>query len=68
MMLSKDHAQQLMVKYIVSLEYARDKVRKNFEDMDLENVKIRDLMEREVENIERDVNRVIKSLYAMMFE
>ena len=68
MMLSREKAQKAVVKYVVTLEYARDKVRKNFEDMDLENVKIRDDIEKEIINIENTVNSVIKELYALTFE
>ena len=68
MMLSREKAQKAVVKYVVTLEYARDKVRKNFEDMDLENVKIRDDIEKEIINIENTVNSVIRELYALTFE
>lgn len=68
MMLSRDKASRAVVDYIVTLEYARDKVRKNFEEMDLEHVTLRRKMEEEIIAIEEAVNFVIKELYAMVFE
>ncbi len=68
MMLSKEKSQKAIAKYVATLEHARDKVRKNFEDMDLENVKIRDDIEKEIMNIEDTVNSVIRELHALTFE
>lgn len=68
MMLSKEKSQKTIAKYVKTLEDGRDKVRKNFEEMDLENVKIRDDIEKEIMNIEDAVNSVIKELRALTFE
>lgn len=68
MMLSKEKSQKTIAKYVKTLEDGRDKVRKNFEEMDLENVKIRDDIEKEIMNIEGAVNSVIKELRALTFE
>ena len=68
MMLSKDRAEHAIQSYISTLEKERDKARKNFEEMDLENVKLRDAMELEIEKIEQAANQAISSLKGLYFE
>ena len=68
MMLSREQAESAVGHYTAHLEKQKKKVRKNFEEMDLENVKLRDDMEEEIRNIESAVNQAIRSLGSIHFE
>lgn len=68
MMLSREQAEGAVEHYAAYLEKQKKKVRKNFEEMDLENVKLRDDMEEAVEEIEKEINQAISSLNSIYFE
>lgn len=57
-----------MEHYRTRLEKEKKKVRKNFEEMDLENVTLRDEMEKEVKRIESAVDRAVSGLDSIYFE
>lgn len=68
MMLSKGQAESTVEHYRTRLEKEKKKVRKNFEEMDLENVTLRDEMEKEVKRIESAVDRAVSGLGSIYFE
>lgn len=68
MMLSREQAEGAVEHYAAYLVKERKKVRKNFEEMDLENVKLRDDMEEEVKKIEDAVNQALCDLNGIHFE
>lgn len=68
MILSKEKAQNAVNDYVGELTQAKQKVRKNFEEMDLENVDIRDKIETEIMNVESVVDSVVQQLALIAFE
>ena len=67
-MLSKGEAESIVEHYRTRLAKEKKKVRKNFEEMDLENVKLRDDMEKEIKKIENAVDRAVSGLGGIYFE
>lgn len=68
MIISKTQAQNAVNDYVTQLSKAKAKVRKNFNEMDLENVKIRDSIEDEVKDVEKAVDVAIRELKCIVFE
>lgn len=68
MILSKEKAQNAVNDYVSELTAAKQKVRKNFNEMDLENVDVRDKIETEIINVEKVVDSVIQQLALISFE
>lgn len=68
MIISKIQAQNAVNDYVGELVKAKTKIRKNFNEMDLENVDIREKIEDEIINVEDAVDTAIRELTLMMFE
>lgn len=66
-MMTKYYAECAAGKYTGILDASRQTIRKNFEEMDLENVKLRDDMEKEIEGIEKAVNTAIGDIERITF-
>lgn len=67
MMITKYYAECAAGQYTGILESSRDSIRKNFEEMDLENVKLRDDMEKEIEHMEKTINKAIGRIESVTF-
>lgn len=68
MLISKTQAQNAVNDYVGELVNAKAKIRKNFNEMDLENVDIRDKIENEIINVEDAIDIAIRELTLMIFE
>ena len=68
MLISKTQAQNAVNDYVGELVNAKAKIRKNFNEMDLENVDIRDKIENEIINVEDAIDIAIRELALMIFE
>lgn len=51
--------------YISVIEEQREKVKKNFQDMDLENATVRDEIEKEANEIVKECNQLISKLQSI---
>lgn len=68
MIISKTQAQNAVNDYVSELVNAKAKIRKNFNEMDLENVDVREKIEDEIINVEEAVDTAIRELTLMVFE
>ncbi|MBQ9983685.1 MAG: hypothetical protein IJP29_03770 [Lachnospiraceae bacterium] len=68
MMVSKYSAQQVVKRYIDGMETGIAKLWDEFAELDLENVRVKDDIEYELQEIERQVNKAIANMEAIQFE
>lgn len=68
MIISKTQAQNAVNDYVGKLAKAKEKIRKNFNEMDLENVDIRDKIETEIICVEYAIDAAIRELALVAFE
>lgn len=68
MMLSKQNAEKIRADYIEILEKQMKKVRKNFQEMDLDRVELKDDIKNKIEDIETTVRNTIKKMNNITFE
>ncbi len=68
MLISKSYAETMKGSYLNDLENAKKGIRKNFEEMDLENVKLRDSIEEVITSAEKQIDKAISDIEKVSFE
>lgn len=63
----KEVAERAAAAYIKTIEKHKNKIRKNFNDMDLENADIRDRFDEVIRNIEKECNDLIAYIEGVRF-
>lgn len=66
-MMTKYYAECAAGHYTGILESSKKTIRKNFEEMDLENVKLRDKMEDEIVKIEKAIDKAVQDINNVTF-